>query len=77
MSRDTMARIVNNPWWIVVGVVVSGAVYATRVEGEIGIMREKVVPLTEIRRELDSLRIEQRHIGRTVDEIRHLLGRQQ
>ena len=77
MSRDEVGRIVQSPWWVVVGVVLSGGVYATRLAGQMEEMQAQVVPLREIRRELDSLRIEQRHMNQAIDEIRHLLGRMQ
>jgi hypothetical protein len=83
MTRDVMRGIVQSPWWIVVGVIVTGAVYATRLEGKIESAAADVQtlrvsgsrPTRSLERDLDSLRIEVRHIGRTVEEIRHLLGR--
>ena len=76
-QRDVAARLIQSPWWVVVGLVATGAIYANTLQGEIREVRDKIIPLAEIRRELDSLRIEQRHIGQTVQEIRHLLGRAQ
>jgi hypothetical protein len=74
-TRDLVGKIINNPWWIVVGVCVSGAIWGTKLQGEVSEVQAKVYPIADLRQQVDSLRIEQRHIGEDVREIRHLLGR--
>jgi hypothetical protein len=77
-----MWAIIRWPGWVVVGVAISGAVYATTLRGEvqegqaqIHELKDRIRPLEQVPRELDSLRIEQRHMSETLEEIRHLLVR--
>ena len=72
-----MAGLVKSPWWVVVAVAVSGAVYANTLTAELQEVQSQVTPLLKLQRDVDSLRIESRHISETVTEIRHLLGREQ
>jgi hypothetical protein len=70
-----MWRVITWPGWIVVGLAIGGANYAADLSAQVREVREKIIPLAEIRRELDSLRIEQRHTSEMLDEIRRLLAR--
>ena len=75
MSRDTMALLIKSPWWVVVGLVSGGAFWASDIQGEVREVRQQIRDLPETRRQLDSVRIELRHISGTLDEVRVLLGR--
>jgi len=75
MSRDVVALIVKSPWWVVVGLVAGGAFWASDIQGEVREVRQQIRDLPETRRQLDSVRIELRHISGTLDEVRVLLGR--
>lgn len=75
MSRDVVALIVKSPWWVVVGLVAGGSFWAADIQGEVNQIKQQVRPLPELNRQLDSMRIEMRHVSQTVDEIRHLMAR--
>lgn len=79
-QRDVIELIVKSPWWVVVGLVASGAVWGNTIQGEVQDVKQAVEegrspPIAQIRRTLDSLLIESRHTNETLDEFRHLLAR--
>jgi hypothetical protein len=77
VSRDdVVSLIVRSPWWVVVGLVSGGAFWASDIQGEVREVKQQIRDLPETRRQLDSVRIELRHISGTLDEVRALLGRQ-
>lgn len=75
MSRDVVALIIKSPWWVVVGLVGGGAFWASDIQGEVREVKQQIADLPETRRQLDSVRIELRHISGTLNEVRALLGR--
>lgn len=75
VSGKVMWSVIKWPGWIVVGVAIGGAVKATALTDDVHTLQAKVRDLPEIGRQLDSLRIEQRHMSATLDEVRALLGR--
>jgi len=70
-----MWRVITWPGWVVVGLAAYGANYAADLTAQVREVKVKVANFSDVPRQLDSLRIEQRHMSETLEEIRHLLAR--
>jgi hypothetical protein len=75
-QRDVAALIITSPWWVVVAVCVTGAVYANNIKDRLAVVEEgRSPPTIKMQQGIDSLRIESRHTYEAVTEIRALMGR--
>jgi len=69
-----VALIVKSPWWVVVGLVSGGFVWASSIQGEVREVKSVVEdgrspPIIQMRRSMDSLLIETRHTNETLNRI--------